>query len=1109
MTRAPHLMLNDVKLGIFGMACRLPGGIETPADLTAALDRKEVFVDELPPDRWNPADYPAMTDSHIGAVQDILGVELDLFNLSVEEARLLCPAQRMVLEVVWRALEDAQIAPDSLRDKSVGIYVALSTMDYARRVSADPMARNSKYAVTGTQPALAAGRVAHLLGTTGPAITVDTACSSGLVALSQAADALRLGHVDMAIVAGANAILEPDINLAHSAAGLLSRSGNIRPFAAAADGFCRADGAAAVILMPESHSSRLPLARLAAIALGQDGARSDLTQPNGSAQSRVMRAALSEANLSADDIGVIETHGTGTPAGDVLELEAIAEAYDGADISLVAHKANFGHTEASAGLVGLVRLISDMRRGYLSPAPQLGALTDQFNWENARLHMASERQPWPCVATGVSGEGHADGEQPLRLKAAGLSAFGYGGTLAHAIIQAVPAPAVKASQKAEPLPQSVPLPFSARDKLALAQLIKVAEQALETGEVGPCELASSVIFTRSVGPCRAGSLWSQSAGGLVRDVRLPAAEQPSYLLEVTPVFCGDSGAGWKSDDTALCFRLVTSVLGEPAALSVSHREAARCAAELAGAFSAACSAALKVAMEQQNVAGIAEVITNAEWSRMAYDVLDASTGQSLFEIMRDPSWWLGDAFEAFVGTSPTNALNLQTSEDLHRAAIVRFNAQLDVNFAPLTEPCLTNEISLPLTVFNRVTLGLGPTRNNAARQAVVSDAALGDRYLRLAQEHVMHGHALVPGMSYVAHLAEEAAAAGQDHLMLSDLELQAPLDFTGSHDVIAPEAQPVPGDEAQVVFGHAFMSEVIARVRHETSHSDITRSVAVERIQNTAEVCHEFYQKLDRMGASYGPLFQRLTASYHTEQHSIAQLAASVSDDPFLSLTTLLDGAMHVLLARAFDIGMGTPDMLYAPASIAEIYLDLSRTHGGFHVMADDLVFVDGAIQANITVTGIEHGLEVAVLRGVKLVALNKLRTSETVGDCTDASERERVNLAQLTALGAAEIGEILNQPRTIAQQAIADDLTRMCDDFFDIQITRETSWMSCDLDSLGRIKLREAIYQRYDITLPLRSFLDSATPLCLATRLHDVLSFRRLSDLSDEITEELETFEL
>lgn len=1108
MTRVAHLMSNDMTLGIFGMACRLPGGIETPKALTAALDRKEVFVGALPPDRWNPDEYPAMIDSHIGAVQDILGVDLDLFNLSVEEARLLCPAQRMVLEVVWRALEDARIAPDSLRDRSVGIYVALSTTDYARRVSAEPMARNSKYAVTGTQPALAAGRVAHLLGTSGPAITVDTACSSGLVALSQAADALRLGHIEMAIVAGANAILEPDINLAHSAAGLLSKSGHIRPFAASADGFCRADGAAAVILMPESHSPHAPLARLAAIALGQDGARSDLTQPNGSAQARVMRAALSEANLAPEDVGVIETHGTGTPAGDVLELEAITEAYGSADLYLGAHKANLGHTEAVAGLVGLIRLISDMRRGLLSPVPQMGALTDQFDWKTAHLHMAEECRPWPCVAKDVSDAKH-EGQQPARLKAAGLSAFGYGGTLAHAIVQAVPTLAVNAPQEEEPEPQSVPLPFSARDQQALTQLMEQAERALETGEAGPRELASALICARSTAPCRAGSLWSQSAGGLVRDMRLPAAEQKAYVLEVTPALCGGAGAGQQPDDSDLCFALVTSVLGAPAALSVSDRQAARCAVELAGAFTTACSAALKKAMEQKDVTGIARVIADAEWSRMAYDVLDARSGQSLFEIMRDPSWWEGDAFEASADIAPIDALHIQTCEDLHRAAIARFNAQLDVNFAPLTKPRFAGAVSLPVTAFNRVTLGLGPAGSGMARGAMASGGTLDDKYLRLAQEHMMQGRAVVPGMAYVAHLATQSATAGQKRLTLRDFELQAPLDLTELQNARAPEAQPVPGDEAQIVFNQALMSDVIARVRREPEPSDIPPSILADGVQDAGEACQEFYRKLDKLGAFYGPLFQRLTPPDHGKQHSTATLTASVSDDSFLSLATLLDSAMHVIAARALDLGEGTPNALYAPVSISEIHLNLSQTHGGFQVIADDLSFAGGAVQANITVTEIARGLKVAVLRGIKLVALDKIRISEATQPDGQSAGTGRATLEHLTALDAAEIGEILNQPRTAAQQTIADDLAHMCDALLGIQITPETSWMSSDLDSLGRIKLREAIYQRYDVTLPLRSFLDSATPLGLAARLHDVLSLRRLSDMPHETTEELETFEL
>jgi acyl transferase domain-containing protein len=319
----------------------------------------------------------------------------------------------------------------------VGVFVGLGGNDHALRLARQGVTPGEPFVGTGNDPAFAAGRVAHVLGTTGPAVTLDTACSSSLVALHHAKEALRRGEVELALAGGARLYLAPDATAALAALGALSPTGRSRPFDAAADGYVRGEGV--VVLALERASSaraagRVPLAVVRGSAVGHDGAAAGLTVPSGPAQARVIRAALVDAGLGPDDVDGVEAHGTGTALGDPIEAGALVEVFGGRTrpLHLGVSKAFWGHTELAAGGVAVAHALVGLRRGSAGH-PAFAA------W--------SPRVP----------AGPLTLEAGRALRVVGVSAFGLSGTNAHVVLEGV---AAAGSAPVPPAADGIPAPSS-------------------------------------------------------------------------------------------------------------------------------------------------------------------------------------------------------------------------------------------------------------------------------------------------------------------------------------------------------------------------------------------------------------------------------------------------------------------------------------------------------------------------------------------------------------------------------------------------------------------------------------------------------------------------
>ncbi|MCW8199466.1 hypothetical protein D8B23_13805 [Verminephrobacter aporrectodeae subsp. tuberculatae] len=475
-----HENVLHAPIAIIGMACRLPGGIETPADWDAAREEGRSLIVPVPDRSWSP-DTLALDPASIGPlkqggfIQELESFDADLFALDRDEARHLDPQQRLLLETAWRALEDAAIAPDSVRGQRIGVYVGLCGQDWSIRLARSPLTQRTRHFVTGTSHAVAAGRLAYQFGLTGPALAVDTACASSLTALHLATRALRQGEVDAALVIAANCILEPDVHRSHDLSGLISADGRCQPFAPAtgqrAGGFGRSEAGAALLLkrldVAQREHDRIH-AVIRGSSLGQDGPRPALTEPQGSAQREVMRRALADAQVDAADVGYVEAHATGTPMGDAVEWDAIADVYGTAQrqgdqpLWVGSHKPCVSHTEATAGLLGVIHIAGLMQRDRI-PAHPNPVDTD---FRNQRVAVTDQDVPWPRDRNGTPAH-------------AAVNAFGYGGTNAHVILAAPPIAAAPepANQPRSPLPIRIPL--AARDATELTEFHESLRRAAQ------------------------------------------------------------------------------------------------------------------------------------------------------------------------------------------------------------------------------------------------------------------------------------------------------------------------------------------------------------------------------------------------------------------------------------------------------------------------------------------------------------------------------------------------------------------------------------------------------------------------------------------------------
>jgi acyl transferase domain-containing protein/D-arabinose 1-dehydrogenase-like Zn-dependent alcohol dehydrogenase/acyl carrier protein len=429
----------DEPIAIVAVSCRFPGAPD-PEAFWEVLSGGVDAIREVPEDRFDIDEFydpdpetAGKTYTRFGGFLDgIDGFDPEFFGISPREAVWIEPQQRLMLETAWEGLERAGVSPAALRGSRTGIFVGVGANEYAHLLSSESIEKIEPYFITGNALNAISGRVAFALGLEGPAVAVDTACSSALVAVHQACQALHSGDCDMALAGGVNVLLSPVTVIAASRARMLSPVGRCKTFDASADGYVRSEGCGILVLKRLSDAVRdgdRVCAVIASSAVNQDGASSGLTVPNGGAQQRLIGAALARAGLAGGDVDYLEAHGTGTPLGDPIEVQAAAAAYGAsrdADRPLLmgSVKSNIGHTESASGAAGLIKVVLSLQHELLPQSLHFETPSPHIPWDSLPVRVVDKAIPW-----------QANG----RPRRAGVSSFGFTGTNAHVLIEEAPA----------------------------------------------------------------------------------------------------------------------------------------------------------------------------------------------------------------------------------------------------------------------------------------------------------------------------------------------------------------------------------------------------------------------------------------------------------------------------------------------------------------------------------------------------------------------------------------------------------------------------------------------------------------------------------------------
>jgi polyketide synthase PksN len=440
-------------IAIIGMDCIMPNS-ENKEEFWDNLINQVDMISEIPSDRWDWKEYYGQADMSNnkttvnvgGFMKEIDKFDYKIFHVSPKEAIMMDPQERLVLESVWRTLEDAGYKGSSLRGSKTGVFIGVTNSDYRELLIKNNI-------LTVLTQSMVANRVSYFYDFHGPSEPVDTACSSSLTAINRAAECIWSGECDYAIAGGVNIIASPSVYVYQTVAGMLSLSGQCKSFDADADGYVRGEGVGTVLLKPLTKAvedgDRI-YAIIRGTGINHSGHGTSLTTPNPIAQAEVISSAYKSAGIPISSVRYIEAHGTGTKIGDPIEIDGLKKAFRDSfvacdekiikknSIAIGSVKANIGHLESAAGISAFIKTVMSLQNKEILGVKGFKQLNPYINLDDSPFYIAEHNEYW---------EEQFDSEGNIIPRRAGISSFGIGGVNVHIVLEEYIPPVIQRSDK--------------------------------------------------------------------------------------------------------------------------------------------------------------------------------------------------------------------------------------------------------------------------------------------------------------------------------------------------------------------------------------------------------------------------------------------------------------------------------------------------------------------------------------------------------------------------------------------------------------------------------------------------------------------------------------
>lgn len=463
-------------IAIVGMSCRFPNADNLSSFWKLLTEGKDTIT-EIPKERWNNENYYDPDPSadrkshqkHASMLKNIHDIDSFFFNISPAEAIEMSPSQKLMLELVWEAMEDSGVPIDHIQGENVGVYIGNIWNDF-EHLRKHKNASVTSHSAVGQSTNVIANRVSFFNGFTGPSLVLDTGCSSSLVALHLACQSILDGSASTAMVGGINHILDPDQNVLLSKFGGLSKKGKCSTFDADADGFVRGEGAGVLMLKKLSDAERdgnKIHALIRGTSVNNNGFNVNLPATSINGQLHSLTEAFENSGIEPSEVHYVEAHGTGTRLGDPTETKALGKFFSkgrNKKLRIGSVKTNIGHLEAAAGIAGLLKVVLSIQNKQLPPSLNFKTPNPDIPFEELKLEVQHTLGDWPS-------------ENGETLKA-GVNSFGWGGTNAHTIIEEYKGKAASKEEK-QPILRKYCLPISAKSAEVLHNYVSSYKDLLQ------------------------------------------------------------------------------------------------------------------------------------------------------------------------------------------------------------------------------------------------------------------------------------------------------------------------------------------------------------------------------------------------------------------------------------------------------------------------------------------------------------------------------------------------------------------------------------------------------------------------------------------------------